>query len=220
MYTKQGSGVYMQLQKVFPVFLALIAILPANRVALAQEFSAEQVGHDSAGHTFRSKVYMGQGKVRIEPIESVSPGSGAPDKPIILLDLNAGTSVVLDTNRKTYIEQPPAVARTSIASFRTTDNTPCAKNPNSKGTSTCRKVGSEIINGRNAEKWELSATMADQTITIHVWLDAKWYFVVKQESAGITGELENIKEGPQPASLFEIPPDHHKMTMQDRFKKN
>ena len=210
----------MQLQKVLPAFFAFLALSSTGRVALAQEFSAEQVGTDSAGHTFKSKVYMGQGKVRIEPLEAPQPGSGAPDKPIILLDLNAGTSVVLDTIRMTYIEQPPAVARTSIASFRTNDNTPCAKNPNSKGTSTCKKVGSEIINGRNAEKWELSATMADQTITIHVWLDAKWYFVVKQESAGITGELENIKEGPQPASLFEIPPDYHKMTMQDRFKKN
>lgn len=61
--------------------------------------------------------------------------------------------------------------------------------------------------------------MARQTITIHVWLDAQWHFVVKQESAGITGELENIKEGPQPANLFEIPPGYQKLTMQDRFKK-
>ena len=211
----------MQLPRFFPAFLALIAILPASRVALAQEFSAEQVGRDNTGHTFRSKVYMGHGKVRIEPLEAPPPGSGAPDKPpMVLLDLNAGTSVVLDTDRKTYIEQPPAVARSSIASFKTADNTPCARNPNSTGTGTCKKVGSEIVNGRPAEKWELSATMADQTIKVHVWLDAKWYFVVKQESAGIMGELENIKEGPQPASLFEIPPDYHKMTMQDRFKKN
>jgi len=208
------SGAYMQLPNFLPAVLAVLAILPANRVALAQEFSAEQVGTDSAGHTFRSKVFMGHGKVRIEPIESASPSSAEPDNGIMLLDLNAGTSVVLDTNRKAYIEQPPAMARRSVQLFR-----PAAKNPNSPGTSTCTKIGTEMVNGRSTEKWELIATMTTQTITAHVWLDVKWHFVVKGEGPGLTGELENIKEAPQPASMFEIPPGYQKMTMQDRFKK-
>jgi hypothetical protein len=218
--TSRTSDISMQILKCFPAFLALLALLSTARVALAQELSAEQVGIDSAGHTFKSKIYMGHGKVRVEPIESASPGAADPDNGIMLLDLVAGTSVVLDTKRKTYIEQSPAMARRSVQFFRPADNTPCAKNPNSPGTSTCKKIGTEMVNGRNTEKWELIATMTTQTITAHVWLDAKWHFVVKGEGPGLTGGLENIKEGPQPASLFEIPPGYQKMTMQDRFKKN
>ncbi len=206
--------------KWFRSFFVLIAVLTSVHCAFAQQLTAEQVGHDGSGHTFKSKVYMGHGKVRIEPLEGAVPGSGASDKAIILLDLTAGTSIVLDTDRKTYIEQSPAMARRNIASFRTADNTPCAKNPNSTGTSTCKKVGAETINGRNAEKWELTGTMGGQTIISRVWLDAQWHFVVKQETMGMTGELQNIKEAPQPANLFEIPADYHKMTMQDRFRNN
>jgi hypothetical protein len=159
--------------------------------------------------------------VRIEPLEGATPDSGASDKSIILLDLAAGTSTVLDTDRKIYVEQPPAIARRSVASFRTADNTPCEKNPNSTGTATCKQIGTETINGRNAEKWELVLTMGGQTVTGHVWLDAQWHFIVKEAlGMGMTGELQNIKEGPQPASLFEVPADYHQATMQDRFRNN
>ena len=94
---------------------------------------------------------------------------------------------------------------------RLVDNPPIVRGRTLAGTTLAN--GPEIANGRPAEKWELTATMANQTINVHVWLDAKWHFVVKQESAGITGELANIKEGPQPASLFEIPSDYQKMDM-------
>jgi hypothetical protein len=199
----------------------LIAILTTGRLVFAQELTAEQVGHDTTGHTFKSKVYMGHGKVRIEPLEGATPDSGASDKSIILLDLAAGTSTVLDTDRKIYVEQAPAIARRSVASFRTADNTPCEKNPNSTGTATCKQIGTETINGRNAEKWELVLTMGGQTVTGHVWLDAQWHFIVKEAlGMGMTGELQNIKEGPQPASLFEVPADYHQATMQDRFRNN
>ena len=63
--------------------------------------------------------------------------------------------------------------------------------------------------------------MGGQTVTGHVWLDAQWHFILKEAlGMGMTGELQNIKEGPQPASLFEVPADYHKTTMQDRFRNN
>jgi hypothetical protein len=206
--------------KWFMSLFVLIAILTTSRRAVAQELTAEQVGHDGSGHSFKSKVYMGHGKMRIEPLEGTTPGSAASDNAIILLDLSAGTSIVLDTDRKTYLEQAPAIARRSIASFRFADNTPCEENPKSTEPSSCKKAGTEMINGRNAEKWELTAMVAGEMVTGHVWLDAQWHFVVKQETLGMTGELQNIREGPQPVSLFEVPTDYHKMTMQDRFRNN
>jgi hypothetical protein len=195
--------------------LVLITIL-TGRIAFAQELSAEVVGRDTAGHVSTSKIYMSHGKVRVEPSE-VAPG--AFGKAIQLLDLDKGTCILLDPDRKTYMEQPPGVARRNVLQFKSPDNTPCTRNPNGSGAATCKQVGTEMINGRNAEKWELVDTIGAQTVTIHVWLDSRWHFIVKQEALGRTGEMQNIKEGPQPASLFEIPADYHKMTMHGSVQK-
>jgi hypothetical protein len=66
---------------------------------------------------------------------------------------------------------------------------------------------SETINGRPAEKRELTATLAGQTITIHVSLEAQWHFVVKKESAGITSELENTMKARSPRTCSRsLPP--------------
>jgi hypothetical protein len=94
------------------------------------------------------------------------------------------------------------------------------KYPNSTGAATCEKIGTEMINGRSAEKWDFVQTMRGQSVTAQVWFDARWHFIVRQETLGMTGELRNLKEGPQPPDLFEIPADYHKMTMQDRFRNN
>jgi hypothetical protein len=197
----------------------LITFLISGGLTIAQELTAEQVGRDSTGHTSTSKVYMGYGKVRIEPQDEATPGSARAGKSIILLDLAAGTSVVLDVDRKIYFEQSPAMAHRSIATYKPADNTPCEKNPRSTAASSCKKSGTEMINGRNTEKWELTTTMAGKPLTVYVWLDSQWHFIVKQETQGMSGELTNIKEAPQPLSLFEIPAGYQKMSMQDMSKQ-
>ena len=200
--------------KYLTIFVILISALALAWDAGAQELSADQVGQDASGHTFKSKIYMGQGKLRIESQEAPTTGSNAFDMPVTILDLTAGTGVLLNPNQKTYMDQPPIVARRNVALWKLPGNTPCAKNSNSNGSATCRQIGMESVNGRNAEKWELVMTVGGQTATLHVWLDAKWHFILKQDGLGATGELLNIKEGPQPASLFEVPPDYHKMAVQ------
>lgn len=202
------------------LFLSVAIVILTTSLASparAQELSAVQIGRDSVGHISKSKIFMSHGKVRIESVEAAAPGSHGSGETILLLDLDAGTSTVLDANRKTYMEQSPTMARQSVAGFRTADNTPCVRNPNSTATATCKRVGTEMINGREVEKWEIVQSMGGQTVTAYVWLDSQWHFRVKQEVAGMTGEMQNIKLGPQPASLFEIPADYHKITMQDRY---
>jgi len=48
-----------------------------------------------------------------------------------------------------------------------------------------------------------------------IWLDPKLRFPVKWQGKGDGGELRNIQEGSQPASLFEIPAGFTKMDMGD-----
>jgi hypothetical protein len=47
----------------------------------------------------------------------------------------------------------------------------------------------------------------------HFWLDPKLRFPVKWEGKSSSGELRNIQEGAQPASLFEIPAGFTKMDL-------
>ena len=57
------------------------------------------------------------------------------------------------------------------------------------------------MNGRNTQKWEINSTRRGKG---YLWVDPKLAFVIKmQDEEGLT-ELRNIKEGPQPASLFEL----------------
>lgn len=199
------------MSKCFLSILILVEILTCGGHMIAQELTAEQVGRDSTGHTSKSKIYMGHGKVRIEPLDEPTPGSAGTGKTVILLDLAAGTSTVLNVDRRMYLEQSPATAHQSISMYRPADNTPCEKNARSSTAGSCKKVGSEMINGRNADKWEITTTMAGKPLTMYVWLDSQWHFIVKQETAGISGELINIKEAPQPPDLFEIPDGYQKM---------
>jgi hypothetical protein len=80
---------------------------------------------------------------------------------------------------------------------------------NNKG-GTCHKVGSETLNGRNTVEYE--GTNAKGEVS-HVWLDPKLRFPVKWQGLSEGGELRNIQEGSQPASLFEVPSGFTRMDM-------
>jgi hypothetical protein len=73
----------------------------------------------------------------------------------------------------------------------------------------CRKSGNETLDGRSALKYEITST--DDAVS-HVWVDPKLHTMLKHQSPTGDVELRNIKEGSQPAALFEIPAGYQKMT--------
>ena len=75
---------------------------------------------------------------------------------------------------------------------------------------TCHKVGNETVNGRSTIKYEGTNAKGEPG---SAWFDSKLRFPVKWEGKNGSGEMQNIKEGPQPASLFEIPAGYTKMDM-------
>ncbi len=85
-----------------------------------------------------------------------------------------------------------------------------------KQTGSCHKVGNETVNGRNTVKYETTNASGDVK---HFWLDPKLRFPVKWDGKNNGGELRNIQEGPQPASLFEIPAGFTKMDMGGMMQK-
>jgi hypothetical protein len=182
--------------------IAVFALLAAGACALptsAQEFSATGVGRDTSGHVVKSKIYMRAGKVRIDPQEVVSDN----EQPYIVLDLTQRTSTALNSGQKTYSIQSGPEAQKNLQFY--SGASPCPP-----AGATCSDAGTEALNGRSAERWEITRSMQGQTLLTRVWVDAKLHVWTKVEV--LTGatlvagtELQDIREGPQVASLFVIP---------------
>src|SRR5580700_10076585 len=153
--------------------IAVFALLAAGACALptsAQEFSATGVGRDTSGHVVKSKIYMRAGKVRIDPQEVVS----ANEQPYIVLDLTQRTSTALNSGQKTYSIQSGPEAQKNLQFY--SGASPCPP-----AGATCSDAGTEALNGRSAERWEITRSMQGQTLLTRVWVDAKLYVWTKVE---------------------------------------
>jgi outer membrane lipoprotein-sorting protein len=186
-----------------------VAVLALASVALAQtEFSAEIVDTQKPGT--QAKIYMAKDKMRVEPADKNQRGMGA-----FIMNLTTQTSTVLMDQQHMYMELPAQTAaqRNPYKFFRTAD----AENACSdwlqlswnKG-GTCHKVGNETVNGRSTVKYEDTNANGEAGT---IWVDPKLRFPVKWQGKNGSGELRNIQEGSQPASLFEIPAGYIKFDM-------
>ena len=84
------------------------------------------------------------------------------------------------------------------------------------GSSEYRMLGKEILSGRETEKWEhiQSQQQGQRSLRTVLWYDPKLNLTIREElPGGQVRELKNIQEGPQPASLFELPQGYTKKQM-------
>ena len=193
----------------------LFAILLSAVFTFAQtEFSAEIF--DSKKADSQAKVYMGKDKMRVEPGKKDARGGGAA-----IVDLATQSSTIIMDQQRMYMEMPAQMAaqRNPYHFFRTGDvDSACsdwlAQSWNKGGT--CHKVGNETVNGRSTVKFEGTNSRGESGA---MWLDPKLRFPVKWEGKNSSGELRNIQEGSQPASLFEIPSGYTKFDMGAMMKQ-
>ncbi|HYM75908.1 MAG TPA: DUF4412 domain-containing protein [Candidatus Dormibacteraeota bacterium] len=187
----------------------LVALLMVASFALAQtEFSAEVF--DNQKPDAKAKIYFGKDKLRFESAKKDPRGGGA-----LIMNLATQTSTVIMDQQHMYMEMPAQMAaqRNAYHFFRTGDvESACsdwmAQSWNKGGT--CHKVGSETVNGRSTVKYEGTNARGESGT---IWLDPKLRFPVKWDGKNGSGELRNIQEGSQPASLFEIPAGYTKFDM-------
>jgi hypothetical protein len=188
-----------------------LVLMLAASFALAQtEFSAEIVDLQKSGTPTQAKIYFAKDKMRIES-QAGNRGGGA-----VVVNFATQTSMVLMAQQHMYMEMPMQAQsqRMGYASafFQTGDvENACGdwQKMGHQGNS-CHKVGSETVNGRSTVKYETTNASGDVS---HFWLDPKLRFPVKWEGKSNNGELRNIQEGTQPASLFEVPAGFTKMDM-------
>ena len=182
----------------------LLLLICVSLPAFAQEFSADLVRQKPAGAA-NSKVNVSAGKVRLETAGQAHPN-------YVILSLAQRQSAMVLPDSKSYVVSPPGHVPSSIPFFIVDDpDHACAAWEKSVGIpKSCTKAGDDTINGRSAVKYTGTSGNGD---TGTAWVDRKLRFVVKWEGEKGAAELQNIQEGPQAASLFEIPSDYEKLDL-------
>ncbi|MFZ0297650.1 MAG: hypothetical protein WAM13_04820 [Candidatus Sulfotelmatobacter sp.] len=187
------------------------ALMLAASFAVAQaEFSAEIVDLQKSGTPTMARIYFAKDKMRIESQTASAHGSA------VIINYATQTGDVVMAQQHMYMEMPMQAQsqRMGYASafFRAGDVENACGDWQKMGHegSSCHKVGAETVNGRSTVKYEITNASGDVS---HFWLDPKLRFPVKWEGKSNSGELRNIQEGAQPASLFEIPAGFTKMDL-------
>jgi hypothetical protein len=170
--------------------------------ALAQEFNADLVRQKLTGAA-TTKVSVNGDKMRLE-------ATGQTKQSYVILNLAKRTSLMALPDSKSYVVSPPGRIPASIPFFHIDDpdNACPAWEKSADKPGTCKKLGDDTINGRSTVKY---AGTASDGNTVTAWIDRKLHFVIKWEGEKGAAELQNIQEGPQAASLFEIPNDYEKL---------
>lgn len=191
--------------------LCLFLTLGLASVASAQsDFSADVYELQKSDTAAQAKIYLSKDKIRVEPARKDARGGGA-----FIMDLGTQTSIVLMDQQRMYMELPVQMAaqRNAYNFFRVGDvENACSSWLNegrNKGGS-CHKVGTDTVNGRSAIKYEGTNANGDSGT---FWVDPKIAFPIKWQGKNSSGELRNIQEGAQPASLFAVPAGYNKLDM-------
>jgi hypothetical protein len=189
----------------------LALVLLTTFVAAQTEFSADVVDTHKQGTTTNARIYFAKDKIRFDSQDHESKSGGGA----FIMNLATQSMTIIMPQQHMYMDMPAQAQeqRQMFSFFRVGDvENACSdwlKLATNKGGS-CHKVGSETVNGRSTVQYEGTNAKGEAS---HVWLDPKLRFPVKWQGQNGGGELRNIQEGSQPASLFEIPSGYTKMDM-------
>jgi hypothetical protein len=148
------------------------------------------------------KIFVSGGRIRTEMdmggMQSVQ-----------VIDLDKQKTWMLMPGQKMVMEAPMNMsgAQGPVAGSQVKPgSSPCDARP---GT-TCKKQGQEEVAGRKATRWQLTEEDGTQS---SYWIDESLGALLRYRSPQAEMEVKSIKEGPQPAQLFEVPKGYQVMQM-------
>jgi Domain of unknown function (DUF4412) len=178
---------------------------------MPQPFSADFSTTSANGNlNMKGKTFISIPKIRMDMSDAgqqqqrQGPFGG---KMSMIVDGDAKMAYMLMHESQMYMEFPansnsPMMQRLPKLSDYNGD--PCS----GRQDMTCKKVGTETVNGRSCDKWEATQKNGEKET---FWIDQKLHFPIKsQTSNGMTTEFTNIKEGAQDPALFKVPPGYQK----------
>jgi hypothetical protein len=189
--------------------VATIAWALPLSAASAQEFSADVVvvGVPTTDAASR-KIHVSGNKVRAE--------TNGPGGTVMVVDVAANTAVLLLPQEKIFADMR-RLGHMNWAFTPVDADDPC-RTWQTRGAAdgddtrwTCRRVGTETLGGRETIKYAASSSRGDDGL---VWIDPRLKFMVRSANAAGQGiELRDIREAPQPPSLFEMPAGYKQQEM-------
>lgn len=193
------------MKRTLSVLALLVLALPlaAQMGAHPQPFSADMNVKTSRGNDITGKYYFGGQKFRTD---MNMQGRNV----YTIIDPQSQTTEMVMPDQKMYMEMkgagrgPAAQAMSDIRAYDPSD--PCK----SFADHTCKKVGSDSVDGRPCDKWEITDKSGE---TATACIDKKLMFPIRMESKDATIEFTHVKEGMPDASLFTVPSDYRKMDM-------
>ncbi len=169
------------MQLVATLFGAALTLTAAAETTGVQ-FSAEIVTHGTDAPPMTSKMFVGDGKVRIEMTQE-------GQTMVRISDQRKRAEWLLFPDKQRYLERtdPAPDASTPAVTTPSAENNPCAGLPGVD----CRRIGEEAVAGRPAIKWEMTVTQDGKTLTGAQWLDVQRGVPLKyQMPNGQTMELK------------------------------
>lgn len=133
------------------------------------QFSAQMVQSDPRGQEVTGMMYVGDNKIRTEMQQS-------GQQFVHIIDNDKGVSWMLYPAQKSYMEQR-AQGQSPIPQVPDAKANPCAGMPEMQ----CQQLGTEMVNGRQAVKWEMKFSYQGQTFTGLQWLDVERGIPLRQE---------------------------------------
>ena len=197
------------------LWLCILVLLAVPALAqMPQPFSADMTTTSANGNVnMKGKVFFSLPKFRMDMAENAQRQQAGPfgGKMSMIVDGDTKTAYMLMTEQQMYMEFPtdannPMTQRTPR--WQDFKGDPCTFR-NEQGA-TCKKMGTETINGRSCDKWEVTEKSGKKET---LWIDQKLHFPIKSTDGQVTTEFTNIKEGAQDAALFKVPPGYRKFDM-------
>ncbi|HKD81507.1 MAG TPA: DUF4412 domain-containing protein [Candidatus Angelobacter sp.] len=193
--------------------LCLLMILSAS-AAFAfqgpQPFSADFTSTSTNGNVhMNGKFYFSLPNLRMDMADTGQHQNAGPfgGKMSMIVDGVNKTAYMLMPDHQMYMEFPmdqnnPFTQR--MPKFQSFSGDPCSVTEGA----TCKKLGTETLNGRTCDKWEMTEKNGEKET---LWIDQKLHFPIKTVSdKGMTSEFTNIKEGAQDPALFKVPAGYRK----------
>lgn len=176
-------------------FLAFLVFVPLfSGVALAFEFSADTIMTSNEVKT-KGKIYYKADRFRMD--------MKAPEEMIVITRVDKKVIWNIMPAEKMYMEIPFDLKNKPMVEEKL------------KGEIERKHVGNETIDGHPTKKYLITYKVDNKREQAYQWWATDINFAVK--TAAIDGswiqEFRNVKIGPQPDSLFEVPAGYKKLQM-------
>jgi hypothetical protein len=189
-----------------------VLLLAASAVfaQMPQPFSADMTTTMKNGEKMTGKWYFAPPNMRVD-VTSPSPqsergnGAGMFGNMIVITNVSTQTTYMLMPQQQMYMEFHGDRQNSMSPGLRNLLHLKPGADPCSNDSDkTCKRLGTETVNGRSCDKWEMTDKKTGQKGTL--WVDQKLHVPIRVvNDDGFVMDLTNIKEGSPDASLFKVP---------------